>query len=169
MRYHVKLAGGEHVVEIEETAAGLTAKVGDGEARPVRLDQVAGPLHGLAWGTTRATVALTADEDPGAWQVALPGRAAQPATAVDARVAKILQRAGAGNKKLKKLKSPMPGVIVELRVEEGQAVTPGQVLLILEAMKMQNEIKAEGEGTVKSIKVAEGDSVPAGGLLIDFA
>ena len=71
--------------------------------------------------------------------------------------------------KLKKLKSPMPGVIVELRVEEGQAVTPGQVLLILEAMKMQNEIKAEGEGTVKSIKVAEGDSVPAGGLLIDFA
>jgi biotin carboxyl carrier protein len=169
MRYKVQVGGREHEVEITETANGFTARVGDGDARPVRLVPSPAPLHVLELGETRAAVALVpvADE-PGRWQVALAGRPPVEVEAVDARFAKVLKREGAGARRLKKLKSPMPGVIVELHVEPGQEVTKGQVLLILEAMKMQNEIRAEGDGTVKAVKVAVGDSVPAGGLLIDF-
>ena len=55
--------------------------------------------------------------------------------------------------------APMPGKIVKLVAEEGQAVKAGDVLLILEAMKMQNEITADADGTVKTFNVSAGQSV----------
>ena len=55
--------------------------------------------------------------------------------------------------------APMPGKIIKLVASEGQAVKAGDVLLILEAMKMQNEITADKDGTVKSFSVAAGQSV----------
>lgn len=57
------------------------------------------------------------------------------------------------------LKSPMPGMVVSIPVEEGQAVEKGQVLVILESMKMQNELKAPRAGTVHRIRVRAGESV----------
>ncbi len=57
------------------------------------------------------------------------------------------------------LKAPMPGLIVSISVEEGQEVKKGDVLLILESMKMQNELKSPRDGVVGRIQVAEGDSV----------
>jgi len=170
MRYTVQVAGREHVVEITETADGLTAQVGDRPARPARLVPSPAPLHVLELGETRATLAIEpVVDEAGRWSVALEGRPPVEVEAVDARFAKVLQREAGASRRLKQLKSPMPGVIIELCVEAGQEVTQGQVLLILEAMKMQNEIRAEGDGTVKSVKVSVGDSVPARGLLIDFA
>ena len=56
---------------------------------------------------------------------------------------------------------PMPGKIIKLVANEGQAVKAGDVLLILEAMKMQNEITADADGTVKKFNVAAGQSVKA--------
>ncbi|MEL6431926.1 MAG: biotin/lipoyl-containing protein [Planctomycetota bacterium] len=64
------------------------------------------------------------------------------------------------------VKAVMPGVVVELLVEEGDEVTEGQPLLILEAMKMQNEIGAPGEGVVKSIHASGGQAVGAGEKLV---
>lgn len=64
------------------------------------------------------------------------------------------------------VKAVMPGVVVELLVEPGQEVAEGQPLLILEAMKMQNEIGAPGEGTVKELHVAPGTAVGAGDKLV---
>ncbi len=61
--------------------------------------------------------------------------------------------------------APMPGKILGVKGSIGQAVTKGQVLLILEAMKMENEIVAPSDGTVASINVAVGDSVEAGAVL----
>ena len=55
--------------------------------------------------------------------------------------------------------APMPGKIIEVKVSVGQAVKAGDTLLILEAMKMQNEIAAPSDGTVKSISVSAGQSV----------
>ena len=55
----------------------------------------------------------------------------------------------------------MPGKVVKLVANEGQAVKAGEVLLILEAMKMQNEITADADGTVKKFNVAAGQSVKA--------
>ena len=56
-------------------------------------------------------------------------------------------------KKIKDIKAPMPGLILDLLVKDGQKVSKGDQLLILEAMKMENVIKAEGEGVIKSIEV----------------
>ena len=64
-----------------------------------------------------------------------------------------------------KVNSPMPGKILSLKASAGQAVKRGEVLLILEAMKMENEIVAPEDGTVASINVAVGDSVEAGAIL----
>ena len=60
----------------------------------------------------------------------------------------------------------MPGTVVSLRVSGGQAVKKGQVLLILEAMKMENEIVAARDGTVESIAVGEGASVNTNDALL---
>ena len=61
--------------------------------------------------------------------------------------------------------APMPGKILGVKASVGQAVKKGQVLLILEAMKMENEIVAPQDGTVATIKVAAGDSVEPGATL----
>jgi biotin carboxyl carrier protein len=66
------------------------------------------------------------------------------------------------------VKAPMPGLIVDLRVKEGDKVKPGDALLILEAMKMENMIKASAESIVKSVKVMKGDSVEKNQILIEF-
>ena len=55
--------------------------------------------------------------------------------------------------------APMPGKIIEVKVAVGQAVKAGDTLLILEAMKMQNEIAAPADGTVKAVNVSAGQSV----------
>ncbi|MEQ9423345.1 MAG: biotin/lipoyl-containing protein [Cyclobacteriaceae bacterium] len=66
------------------------------------------------------------------------------------------------------LNAPMPGMILKIQVEEGQEVKKGDPLLILEAMKMENVIKAQGEGTVKSILVKEGQSVEKNQVMLNF-
>ncbi len=65
-----------------------------------------------------------------------------------------------------KIKSPLPGVILEIYVHEGDTVKIGQKLLMLEAMKMENIINADKEGLVALIKVGKGDSVMEGDILI---
>ncbi|PWT81817.1 MAG: hypothetical protein C5B57_09775 [Blastocatellia bacterium] len=62
--------------------------------------------------------------------------------------------------------APMPGKIVRLLVERGQVVRSGQPLVVVEAMKMENELRATGEGTVRQIHVTEGASVEAGAPLV---
>lgn len=64
-----------------------------------------------------------------------------------------------------KVNSPMPGKILSVKTSVGQAVKKGEVLMILEAMKMENEVVAPEDGTVASIDVAAGDSVEAGVVL----
>lgn len=68
----------------------------------------------------------------------------------------------------KSILSPMPGSIVSVAVEPGQHVLDGQELLIIEAMKMQNLIKSEVEGKIKSVKCKAGQSVQVDELLIEF-
>lgn len=65
-----------------------------------------------------------------------------------------------------KVNAPMPGTILDVRVTEGQTVKKGQVLTILEAMKMENEIMAPQDGVVTSVQVSKGASVNTGELLI---
>jgi biotin carboxyl carrier protein len=62
----------------------------------------------------------------------------------------------------------MPGIVVEIQVAVGDTVEDGQTLLILEAMKMQNPIPAEGGGAVVEIHVSEGDAIRTGAPLVDL-
>ena len=65
--------------------------------------------------------------------------------------------------------SPMPGLVVSIAVEPGQAIKSGQAVAVVEAMKMQNIIRAERDGVVKAVGPQPGDSVAADEVLVEFA
>jgi biotin carboxyl carrier protein len=71
-------------------------------------------------------------------------------------------------RKLKEMQAPMPGRVTVIHVKMGQQVEPGAPLLSLEAMKMENVLKAEGIGVVSEITIQEGDVVDKGAILIHF-
>ncbi len=66
------------------------------------------------------------------------------------------------------IKSPLPGIILKIIVREGDQVAAGQVVLVMEAMKMENKIQSEKAGTVKSIKVREGDNILQDAVLLEI-
>ena len=73
----------------------------------------------------------------------------------------------AANEKMDNVKAPMPGLVLDILVEKGQTINKGDNLLILEAMKMENIIKASGTGIVKDIKINKKDAVEKNQLLIE--
>lgn len=93
------------------------------------------------------------------WQVLLRGRQYQ--AVVEDEREKRLKTAGGAKAESGEfhLKSPMPGLVVSIPVGEGQQVKKGQVLVILESMKMQNELKSPRDGTVHRIRIKPGESV----------
>ncbi|MFO8033223.1 MAG: biotin/lipoyl-containing protein [Desulfohalobiaceae bacterium] len=90
-----------------------------------------------------------------------PRQEKAPATARKTAAAEQESPGGKGQ-----VTAPMPGMVLEVKVEQGQQVQDGEVLLLLEAMKMENAIKANSTGQVKEIRVQEGDSVNTGDLLL---
>lgn len=66
------------------------------------------------------------------------------------------------------LKAPMPGLIVRVNVNVGDSVDPGQGLVVMEAMKMENELKSSSSGTVKAILVEAGKAVDKGAILVEL-
>lgn len=73
-----------------------------------------------------------------------------------------------GTKKLKEIKAPMPGLVLNVLVSEGQEVAEGDVIVILEAMKMENVIKSSTGARVKSIRVNKGDTIDKGEVMVTF-
>ena len=71
-------------------------------------------------------------------------------------------------RKLKELAAPMPGRVTSIHIELGQAIQPGDPILSLEAMKMENVLKAEGIGVVSAINIQQGDVVEKGAVLVSF-
>ncbi len=67
------------------------------------------------------------------------------------------------------ISAPMPGTILSVNVKPGQAVKKGDVLVMLEAMKMENEIMAPADGTVGAVNVTKGQSVQSGDVLLTLA
>lgn len=87
-------------------------------------------------------------------------------TAAPASVAATPAAAPAASAGGTTITSPLPGVILEVSVKEGEAVKSGQKVMVLEAMKMENVIESTCDGVVKSIKVNKGDSVLEGAALV---
>lgn len=74
----------------------------------------------------------------------------------------------AGGLGVSTLKAPLPGTILEVKVKEGDTVKVGDTILIMEAMKMENDIKSDKDGTIKSVKVKTGDAVLEGAVLVEI-
>lgn len=95
-----------------------------------------------------------------------PTATVTPAPAPAAKAPEKPAAATSGRTGAKKINSPMPGSIFDIKVSVGQEVKRGDVLLILEAMKMENEIMADQDGTIVSVNVNKGDSVDTGDILV---
>ncbi len=83
----------------------------------------------------------------------------------------LLDQLGMSNaisSKVNDLKAPMPGLIVDIKVNVGDTVNKGDTILILEAMKMENVLKATGEGIIKAIKIAPKQNVEKNQVMIEF-
>ena len=131
----------------------------DGKVYEVDFESVSGqPVYSLIVdGKSHESYVAQVDD---IWQVLLRGRL-YPVSVEDEREKRLRAAAGGGVAETGEfhLKAPMPGLVVTIPVAEGQEVKKGQVLLILESMKMQNELKSPRDGKVNRIKVRAGESV----------
>lgn len=111
------------------------------------------------------------DRGPGRPTYAASGGDTAPVsvqTASEAALAAALEEASGGAAGGGAVKAPMPGRVVKALVAEGDTVEAGQPVIIVEAMKMENEVTAAGSGVVRRIVVSAGDTVDAGAVLVEI-
>jgi len=161
MRY-TAIIGGEQI-EIELNRRGpavIEAQIG-GSNYVLEATMVEPGVYWFNW--DNRSVEISVVPNGGAYEVSVEGRRF-PVEVVDARstLRKAAQHRHVGTAELR---APMPGKIVKLLVMEGAAVKAGQGVLVMEAMKMQNEIKSTKNGIVKKLGVKEGAPVNAGDVL----
>ena len=137
--YKFKINGNEYNVDINSVEGNIADVTVNGASYKVEMDTPVAPAAPVAAAPAQAPM------------VAAPAPAAAPA--------------GSG----KAITSPLPGVIIEVSVKEGQAVKAGQKVAVIEAMKMENEIQATSDGTVTAILVHKGDSVLEGAEIVKIA
>ena len=113
---------------------------------------------------------VVARRDGRSWVVDVGG-CHEVAEVIDERMAVILEMTGdpGPSNGAQALRAPMPGLVVRIEVDEADRVEQGQGLIIIEAMKMENELRAEAAARVERIHVSHGDAVEKGQLLIDLA
>lgn len=166
MRYFVTI--GDRTFEVELGKHGIRV---DGEPVAAEMVGVAGtPVRRLSIGARSHVLHARNGEAPGVWNLQLDG---EPCVAevVDERTRAIRAmtgKAGAAQGP-RPVRAPMPGLVTRVQVEEGGRVSHGQGVVIMEAMKMENELKAEGAGIVSRIHVQPGQAVEKGALLVEFA
>lgn len=144
--YKFKINGKEYTVDINSIEGNLADVEVNGRSYKVELED-----------TPAAVPAAPA-------AAAAPKAKEAPAPALATAESKP-KPSGAG----KQVNSPLPGVIIEVSVKEGQIVKAGDKIAVLEAMKMENEISASHDGTVTAIHIAKGDSVLEGAPIVTIA
>lgn len=151
--YSFKINGKEYNVAIGEANGKMLSVNVNGADYEVELSS---PLASVAAEAAQPSVAnKKADAPSGVPASSAPAPSASPAPAVSGAATKVT--------------SPLPGVIVEVSVKEGQAVKAGQKVAVLEAMKMENEIPAAKDGVITAIHVGKGDSVLEGAPIVSIA
>ena len=165
MKYLVDVNGQRIVVELD----GAHAEV-DGERLDVSLTPVAGtPVRLVRIGEQVHRVVARRGSSRGAWQLDVDGTRVE-AEALDERMRAIkdLTAATAKASGPAPLVAPMPGLVVRIAVAVGDTVAAGQGLAVIEAMKMENELRASAAGVVTAIRVSAGQAVEKGAVLIDL-
>ena len=162
MRYFVTI--GDRTVEVD--LSGHTPVV-DGTPVEAQMSALPGtPVRTLLVDGRSYTLSAQPGEKRGRWSLAL-GRERFTADAVDERTRAIREMTGGGEAEADKtVNAPMPGLVVKIEVEVGQPVRAGQGVIIVEAMKMENELKAPADGVVAKILVQERQTVDKGATLI---
>lgn len=131
----------------------------DGKVYEVDFESVSGqPVYSLIVDGKSHEAYVAAGDN--LWQVLLRGRL-YPVLVEDEREKRLRSAAGGGVAEAGEfhLRAPMPGLVITILVDEGQQIETGQVLLILESMKMQNELKSPRDGTVGRVRVKAGETV----------
>ncbi|MGE0193491.1 MAG: acetyl-CoA carboxylase biotin carboxyl carrier protein subunit [Planctomycetota bacterium] len=167
MRYYVTWAGRERAVELRPAGDGLVAIV-DGVEHPVDVASTeAGDLLNLIVGGASYTYGCRFED--GHAVLSFHDREVRVQIEDDReRQTRLLTGGGRGGATGAKVRSSMPGVVKELRVAVGDTVAAGAPLLILEAMKMENEIRAPVPGRVAAVHVTAGAAVEKGVALVDI-
>jgi pyruvate carboxylase subunit B len=135
---------------------------------PAEMFRVGGNVHALFIGGAVETALLAKGAD-GSLAVALEGRSPWKCRVLDERALLSESLRGPARKGREVVRSVMPGIIVSILVEVGQEVEVDTPLLIMEAMKMQNEIVAESAGRVMAIHAQAGHAVASGDPLVEIA
>lgn len=165
-RYVVSLDGEDHEVVVEADGGVIV----DGRRRNASLVTTSPPTgHSLL--LDGASVPLLARGDArGSWEIDLGGRTFA-VEVLDERQAKVraLSAIAGGKTAIAPLKAPMPGLVVRVAVEDGAVVGAGETVIIVEAMKMENELRAGGAARVARILVGAGDAVAKGQVLVEFS
>lgn len=161
MKYYVTLDGERREVELTPEGVRL-----DGEELEAEIATVPGSdlRHLLLDGRG---FPLLAERDGDGWAVRVAGRSVR-VTVEDERTHAIRELAGATDpgEGVRELRAPMPGLVVRVLVEPGHEVTAGDGLVVMEAMKMENELDAERAGTVVDVSVESGQTVNQSDLLV---
>ena len=158
MTRHTTLNGQTKTLVVETNGGKTTARWGE---HNVELDiQEIGPgVYNVRHGHRSITVTMGA----GGWAQA--GGRVFEVESIDPRDA-AASTGAAGRGGQMKVKAPMPGKVIRVLVQKGDAVTAGQGLLVVEAMKMQNEMKAPRDATVLAVQTQEAATVAAGDVLL---
>ena len=166
MKYVVTVNG----EEIDVALDGSAIRVGDLEAEAHVTDVEGTPVRMVTVGGRVYRVLVRCGSAGGKYVIHLGGFRFD-VDAVDERMRAIRQLAGtaAAHAGLGPLVAPMPGLIVRVLAQPGDRVAAGQGLVVMEAMKMENELRAAGAGIVKAVRVAAGDAVEKGAILVDLA
>jgi biotin carboxyl carrier protein len=166
MKYVVDVLGTRHEVEI-----GPHGVTYDGDTIAASLTDVPGsPIRQVMIGDTVHRVVARRGATRGQYTLNL-GAHRFEIEALDARARAIrdLTAAASANTGPAPLVAPMPGMIVRVSVAVGDVVVAGQGLIAMEAMKMENELRATGPGTVTAVRVVPGTAVQKGAVLIELA
>jgi biotin carboxyl carrier protein len=159
--YQYKVKGVDYEVEIAKVEGKIAHVNVNGIPFEIEMQKPINAAKHPALAATRIQSAAS-ERAATAAPVAAATPQAQPAAAPAATPAAPV---GAGNI----VKAPLPGTITEVKVQVGQQVSVGESLLVLEAMKMQNNIESEYAGQVTSIVVKQGDTVMEGAVLLTIA
>ena len=167
MRYFVRVGDREYELAVD----GDSVSVGvDGTTERARIEDVPGsPVHVLALGAEVHQIVARRGEQRGEYDLWVGGHRFH-VEAVDERTREIRRLSGAGKRTSgpAHLNAPMPGLIVRVNVAEGDRVRAGQGLVVMEAMKMENELRAAAPARVSRILVTPGSAVEKGAMLLEM-
>ncbi len=166
MKWVIRVDGRDREVEVEPVAGGFAVTL-DGQTRTIDLLELDGALASMLVqpGGTSFEIAYRHETRTG-WRLAVGEREFE--MDVLAPIEALGVSTGHRGAGAARVEAPIPGRVVAIEVAPGDDVHPGQPVVVLEAMKMENELAAERSGTVREVLVSVGDVVDAGTVLVSI-